>query len=397
MKHLLYVGHEYHSKTKSTSFLREIFEIEYQIDYILIDPQHGNDLPEHIEFPKTSYDVVVFFQVMPPLAKLLREVKFGVGVLFPMYDYYHGCVTRENPVWSEYRDFVIINFSKTLHEDLVGLGYSSRYIQYFPEPKRNFLLGCEKSVFLWQRTTNINGYLAYQLLERIGFDSIHLHLATDPGQMQVDLPASYSEGKKITRSTWFETREALYDEIEKSSIYIAPREFEGIGMSFLEAMAMGRCVIAPDHPTMNEYITHGKNGLLYRPEEVTKSIEPPRSIRAIQVSSYVYIKEGFKKWQVEKLNILKWISDALVGGGQVRSPLPRSEPRAPQASVCGLTDSHSQPSDLPHDLYPCSRWDVSIFGTVPLLSILRRNGRTIQLTLLGTLNVPISREIFGYE
>lgn len=36
-------------------------------------------------------------------------------------------------------------------------------------------------------------------------------------------------------------------------------------MSFLEAMAMGLCVVAPNAPTMNEYIRDGVNGLLYDP------------------------------------------------------------------------------------------------------------------------------------
>ena len=53
----------------------------------------------------------------------------------------------------------------------------------------------------------------------------------------------------------------------KSTIYIASRPYEGIGMSFLEAMADGRCVVAHDNTTHNEYIEHGKNGFLFDMEE----------------------------------------------------------------------------------------------------------------------------------
>lgn len=59
--------------------------------------------------------------------------------------------------------------------------------------------------------------------------------------------------------------------IQKSALYFAPRKYEGIGMSFLEAMASGRCVIAPDYPTMNEYIKNGETGYLYnfkRPQKI---------------------------------------------------------------------------------------------------------------------------------
>lgn len=34
-------------------------------------------------------------------------------------------------------------------------------------------------------------------------------------------------------------------------------------MAFLEAMAEGLCVVAPDGSTMNEYIVDGQNGFLY--------------------------------------------------------------------------------------------------------------------------------------
>jgi glycosyltransferase involved in cell wall biosynthesis len=34
-------------------------------------------------------------------------------------------------------------------------------------------------------------------------------------------------------------------------------------MSLLETMAMGLCVVAPDTPTHNEYISDGITGLLY--------------------------------------------------------------------------------------------------------------------------------------
>ncbi len=38
-------------------------------------------------------------------------------------------------------------------------------------------------------------------------------------------------------------------------------------MSFLEAMAMGKAVVAADNPTMNEYLTHNVNGYLFNPED----------------------------------------------------------------------------------------------------------------------------------
>jgi hypothetical protein len=207
---------------------------------------------------------------MPDIDKLKGKIIFNIGVLFPMFDYYYGCTPLENPIWFKYKNFLIINFCKSLHNDLERNNYHTRYIQYFPKPRSLFPLGQKHSAFLWQRLSNINGYLVLKLLKKIGCHSLHQHFAVDPGETEVDVPDLFPEAKGInlTRSSWFENKESIYKEIEKSAFYIAPRDFEGIGMSFLEAMAMGRCVIAPDNPTMNEYIIHGVTGLLYKREEI---------------------------------------------------------------------------------------------------------------------------------
>ena len=67
-------------------------------------------------------------------------------------------------------------------------------------------------------------------------------------------------------STWFKDKQDFLDVLGNANVFFAPRLAEGIGQSFLEAMARGQCVVAPDNGTMNEYILHGVNGLLYDPE-----------------------------------------------------------------------------------------------------------------------------------
>ena len=61
----------------------------------------------------------------------------------------------------------------------------------------------------------------------------------------------------------FLDRKEYFERISKCGIVIAPRRKEGIGMAFLEAMAMGKCVVAHNDATMNEYIKNGKNGILF--------------------------------------------------------------------------------------------------------------------------------------
>jgi len=68
----------------------------------------------------------------------------------------------------------------------------------------------------------------------------------------------------MTFSDWFFNRNEYEKILCSKQIYIAPRIKEGIGLSFL-SMAAGRVVVAPNFPTMNEYIIHTENGYLYDP------------------------------------------------------------------------------------------------------------------------------------
>ena len=86
---------------------------------------------------------------------------------------------------------------------------------------------------------------------------VHIHEDLDPRYKKKDLSKIDKKSISITRSTWFEKKEDLEKKMKKSAIYIAPRKYEGIGMAFLHAMSIGRCVIAPDFSTMNEYIKSG--------------------------------------------------------------------------------------------------------------------------------------------
>jgi glycosyltransferase involved in cell wall biosynthesis len=101
------------------------------------------------------------------------------------------------------------------------------------------------------------------------FDSFHLHVAGDPGFPPVKLPHPMDrKAQNVRISTWFEDR-ADFDAVARhANVYFAPRLAEGIGQAVLEAMARGQCVVAPNRPTMNEYIVHGVNGLLYDPHSL---------------------------------------------------------------------------------------------------------------------------------
>ncbi len=299
MKKLLYIGHSYHNKTKSTQFLQKLFATKYEIVKFNFDPYKDTN-EKFQELNNQEFDVVVLFQIMPSINKLKEQVNFKHLAFFPMYD---GAPPISNPIWYEYRDCNIINFSKTLHKECKKIGLSSYYIQYFPKPKNIKNMGDEKSVFFWQRINKITPYTVDKVIGIKNINKFYFHQAIDPENEITPTPKDWDD--KVEVSTWFDTKEEMEEYLQKSAVYFAPRHLEGIGMSFLDAMAIGRCVVAPNLPTMNEYIINGKNGYLYdlkKPKKIKLE-----NIREIQKNTIQFIKKGYETWEKDKYKILDWI------------------------------------------------------------------------------------------
>lgn len=297
-KKLVYVGHSYHNKTMSTAFLIDYLKEFFDVEVILDESWKGKP-PLDLSFIDDSYLGVVFFQNLPRW-DILKNIKNDNLILFPMYD---SVVDMKFSSWIEYRNFKIINFSKTLHKKLSRWGFESTCVQYFPNPQE-FSSGNLGKVFFWQRISKINFNVIVELF-RGGKLDMHIHKVVDPNQEFIK-PSKEDEKKfNITYSDWFDTREEMWEMIKQMGVYIAPREFEGIGQSFLEAMAMGKAVVAVNNPTMNEYIEHGKTGYLFdlkNPKKIDLS-----NIEEVQKNTYDYMKAGYEKWESEKHRIIDFI------------------------------------------------------------------------------------------
>lgn len=297
-KKIVYVGHSYHNKTKSTDFLLDYLRQFYEVEVISDDSWQGDAYPD-LSFIDEDYLGVIFFQLLPP-SHVLKSIKNDNIIHFPMYDQ-SGRAGYD--YWRKYRDLKVVNFSKTLHRKLERWGFETMYLQYFPKPLE-FSLGKKDGVFFWQRLTKININL-FEKLFRANEFKLHIHKSIDPVHRFVQPSKKQEDKYDISYSKWFDTREEMQDVIKQKSIYIAPREFEGIGMSFLEAMAMGKAVVAVDNPTMNEYIEHGKTGYLFdlkNPKKIDFS-----NIEKVQKNTYDYMKAGYEKWESEKHRIIDFI------------------------------------------------------------------------------------------
>ena len=304
MKKLLFVGHEFHKKTKSCDFLFEILAKAYEVEKCFLDPYaESGDAPLK-EFAGRKFDVVLCWQMMPDVRVLAENISYKRGVFFPMYDGCPGLGRIER--WYPFRNFQIISFSKTLYDDLKKSGFSAKYIQYFPKPAGKTAEGNKRAAFFWNRSEAINVNTVGKLFADYPLELLHVHKALDPQQSFIVPEKQYA--RKTEYSDWYEHKEDMMNDIAGCAFYVAPREKEGIGMSFLEAMAMGRAVIAPNQATMNEYIKDGENGYLYdlgNPEPLML-----KDVRKVQKNCRNYIKTGYARWQKDQDKILTWIAGA---------------------------------------------------------------------------------------
>lgn len=299
MKKLLFIGHEFHKKTKSSDFLQKLLAGKYEVETFYIDPYKISET-DFTKITGKTFELLILLQVMPSLEELRKYISFKQCAFFPMYD---NTKTLNSPLWNEYKNCNIINFSKAFHKTCQDGGLSSYYIQYFPKPAEIIDEGDEKSIFFWQRSDKITTRTLEKVIDTKEIETVYLHKSIDPKNKFI--PPSKNLETKVVYSSWFDTKEEMQKYIQKSALYFAPRRYEGIGMSFLEAMASGRCVIAPDYPTMNEYIKNGETGFLYnykKPELLTIL-----NVREIQKNTAEYIKQGYEKWEKEKYKIFDYI------------------------------------------------------------------------------------------
>lgn len=345
MKKMLYIGHAFHKRTHSVDFLLEIFRKEYEISQLTMDPYVSDEI-DCSGLSERKFDLLVCLQVMPSIRYIQdQHIEFAHGAFFPMADYYYAHRPVSHAIWDEYRDFQIICFSKAVWNDVREHGFSAHYFQYFPKPVQEDVdLGNPKGVFFWQRVTHINPWTMLQVLAKYAYDTVHMHYVLDPGESRIDIPEQVREGRTIIETKWFDTREEMTQRMRQQAIYMAPRYVEGIGMSFLEAMANGRCVIAENQTTMNEYITQGETGFLYVRSEaiVPLDIGSEEHVRAIQRKTLAYIRDGYAKWERERLRIPEVCRQPVVCTPVVRKTGSRSPWHRLVRNIMGTNDEWEQ-------------------------------------------------------
>ncbi|MDR1490223.1 MAG: glycosyltransferase [Desulfovibrio sp.] len=311
MARIAYVDHSYHLKTRSNEFLAELLRgCGHTVDVFRDEGWLGG---RRVHFKEViNHDIVIMFQARCAPDGITYASHHPNVVYIPMLDefFFHtGPKNNLADFWKSFAGAKVLSFSRIVHAIATAFGVYSFPARYYqpPAPVRR---GPAKGLrgFFWLRMEQqISWPVIRHLIGEAKFDNLHIHYAPDPGSFKPTLPDKRDFVRYgITTSTWFEDRAELLKIMRSANVYFAPRLEEGIGQSFLEAMAMGQCVVAVDNGTMNEYIFHGVNGLLYsetRPAPLDFS-----DVARIGKMARLSVEKGYAAWKAREKDMADFIA-----------------------------------------------------------------------------------------
>lgn len=167
----------------------------------------------------------------------------------------------------------LLSFCREAHDYCTAAGLESLNVQYWPQPGPVMAFADEPlRLFFWMRRGMPGWPTLKALLGDTRPEAIVLRTVADPGEtLALPSEAERAEYRIEQVPDWLEKADYLRL-LGRCNAFMAPRLLEGIGLSFLDAMALGQAVIAPDQATMNEYVRHGINGYLSDPAENPASL-----------------------------------------------------------------------------------------------------------------------------
>jgi hypothetical protein len=240
---------------------------------ILIDP-----LSPYIQFDVNAWDGVhldlsrdkmeasplVFFFFPPPPQLFAFPTARLIWV--PMWD----DVQRYNDKWWQElpKTLRIVAFSEQVYLKARSVGLRALKIKYYRNPGNlePAQWNGKNTLFYWNRTGLVSREFLRKTCKALDVEVLLFRRRIDPGWPSwCDYGLPHKLGNTAVKELAFDGAEGYqqyWKYLNQANIFIAPRQSEGVGLSFIEALAKGCAVFAYDAPTMNEYIAHKKNGYL---------------------------------------------------------------------------------------------------------------------------------------
>lgn len=301
---IAFVDYTYHKKTKSSGFFKEFLEFNFKVDYYWISTWKDGKF-DYDSINASNYDAIIFWQVIPNPGKM-RLFKCQNLIYIPMYD---NVITKSNFNWLLYRfqQVKIISFSEFLYKRLLSLKFEVLHVKYYPDLNHFSSTGKKLNIFFWQRSDEVNWNFIKKLVNKDDVEKFILRKAFDNSENFVHPSDLDMKEYNIKIVEGWMGKEEYLKMLQTCNLFIAPRAAEGIGLSFLEAMSFNIPVLAPDAPTMNEYVIHGRNGYLYDFNNPT--VIDFSTIGTIRSHLESDMKHGKKEWDNSKVSILNFIRD----------------------------------------------------------------------------------------
>ena len=252
-----YFGHPDHVWSGSDSFFLEFLRGFSEVHEFR--PTAIEALEQSLEALFGDFDLYVFWQhdfLAYPFIKARRRT-----VVVPMLD---GSGHHPGTHWNRLSSALFISFSSNLHDFIRFRGGKSLLLRFAMKPGPYSNPSAEQ-VYFWPRpqSTNSLSILEARKLADLIDPDLPLVIRVGEGGLAALGIQAVGQGLKRLEYRSVKDRDEHLELVSQSLALVAPRRVEGIGMSFIEALAMGRAVLGLDSPTLNEYVQHGKNGVIW--------------------------------------------------------------------------------------------------------------------------------------
>lgn len=308
---LAFVDNIFHQRTMSSDFFRELLAPHFEI--VNFWDRTSERGPRIDTDTINRHEYVLFWQRLNPIAELEKITAKIIWV--PMFD----SISFDYLFWKNLSllPIKVLCFSKVIYRQCQKFGIESVYAQYFIKPEWDDKDAPDraKNLFFWNR-----GAVSFEMIKKIidpGFLNTFIYLSRpDPNYKAENLTSEDKEKFKIqtVEMDFKESRTEYFNLVKKAGLFVAPRKKEGIGLSFIEALAYGSVVLAYNGGTMNEYIRHGYNGYLL--DEKTKGVLDFSNISEVTKNSRKVTEEGYRKWLENESRVVDFIRTNVSPRGQ---------------------------------------------------------------------------------
>ena len=289
---ILFVDHVCHRKTRSADFFLDILRAQHTVNCHYYDTYYKCGIPRS---KIAAADLIIFWEFLPGRFKIAVN---GKPCLFvPMYDNEWGSKWQWRRIARS--GMSVLSFCDALTRHAKSCGVKNILtVHYAMDPSRfPQNTGDPRKALYWDRG-NFAESTIRALFEADVLDELVVQRDFLP-------PEEYAAF------------------LDRFGVYIAPRAKEGIGMAFLEQIARGKCVVAHDDATMNEYITDGQTGIIRNFSAPQKKISAA-DIQSVLPNIRAHADKLYARWCLEQSAIL---------------PFCEAAAKLPPARCCGTIDA----------------------------------------------------------